>query len=576
MKWLFNRIPHSVYLFFVAGMIAQQVVHAATALPDTGSLPQINPQPALPTITSPDIQNKDTPQYPAAMPKSSGLKIQVDRIIFSGNRSVSEVELNALLQPFLHQSMDFKALQQLSERVTRHYRRQGYLLAEAYFPEQEISQNTLRMVVLEGYLASLKLDTTSRLDTAFLTKMANRKLAKNDAITESNLVNNLTLLNSLPAMRAVSTLSPGAQLGSSDVNIELQALPLLTGYAAMNTYGNRFTGRETLLAGFFLNNLAGRGDQLGLHLRNSNHERQQGAQLVYGLPIHASGTLLNLSAGYSQYRLGGDFASLGATGRSWSVSAFLDQPMLRSRKGNITARVGVSYQAISDDVSAFSLKNQRGINALEFGLFGDWRDTEWNGLNQLGFNMQMGEVDFKNALAQALDDTGAKTDGNFVKYNVFASRIQSLNPRYNLSLRVEYQGVNQNLDSAEKIAIGGINRWRQFAELPVSADRGLILGAELRRNMVAVEKLASFLQASKLSSVELSPYTFVDVGRGVINHHALSENEHVNAVHYGAGLDIKLTKSWQLDLAVSHQRSKIDGIDAKTETRAWGQIGTHF
>lgn len=574
MQFKSNSIKYLSHLAMMVSVIISTTALAAPALPDTGNLPRIETQPAPPSITSPNIEKKEDSNYPAALPETSDIKVNVEHIKFTGNKNVSDVELTTLLSAHLGQSLSIKELNQMTALVTRYYRQHGYMLAEAYLPEQDITQNTLVIAVVEGYLGELKMQTKGKLDEAFLKKMAARELANNDVIRESNLVKNITLINSLPGVKAVSELSPGAEVGYSDVEIEVQALPLLSGYVGANTYGNRFTGRETLFAGIFLNNLAGRGDRLGLNLKDSNGERQRSAQLGYIMPIHESGTILNLSAGYSDYRLGGEFSRLGAAGQSWYGSAFLDQPVLRSRQGNITSRFGLSHKDVSDDVSAFALKNHRGINAVEFGLFGDWRDSEWNGFNQIGLNLKFADVNFKNSLAKSLDATGAETAGNFVKYNIFGSRIQPLTATYNLILRAEYQGTNKNLDSSEKLAIGGVNRWREYGELPTSSDRGLIVGSELRRAMLPVAALASFL--SILKSTEASPYVFFDYGRGIINHSALSNDNHVNSVHYGAGVDLQFVKKWMLDLTLSQQRSKIEGVDSESETRAWGQIRTEF
>lgn len=558
----------------MASLLVSAISVAAPNLPDPANLPRIDTQPSPPVITSPNIEKKEDLKYPAALPDTSSIKVSVKSLKFSGNKNVSDEQLTMLLKAYLGQSLGIKELNQMTASVTRYYRQQGYMLAEAYLPEQDIAQDTLEIAVVEGYLGELRLQVKGNLDEAFLKKMASHDLANNDAIRELNLVKNITLINSLPGVKAVSELSPGAEVGYSDVEIEVQALPLLKGYIGANTYGNRFTGRETIFAGLFLNNLAGRGDRLGLNLKSSNGERQRNAQLGYIVPIHESGTILNLNAGYSDYRLGGEFSILDATGRSSYVSAFLDQAMLRSRQGNITSRFGLSYKDVSDDVLAFSLENHRSINAIELGLFGDWRDSEWNGFNQLGLNLKFAQVDFKNSLARSLDETGADTEGNFVKYNMFGSRIQPLGAAYNLILRAEYQGTNKNLDGTEKLAIGGINRWREFGELPVSSDRGLIVGAELRKIMSPVTGLASFLPV--LKSAELSPYVFFDYGRGVIDHNALSNDNHVKSAHYGAGVDMQFAKKWVLDLTLSHQKSQIEGVDSESETRAWGQIRTEF
>lgn len=555
-------------------LLLSLTIVAAPNLPDPANIPRLETQPSPPVVTSPTIEKKDNETYPRSLQSQSDIQVTIRSLIFIGNKNVSDEQLSSLLAEYLDKPIGIKELNQMTARVTRYYRQQGFMLAEAYLPEQDIAQNTLQVAVVEGYLGELKLQTKGKLDEEFLRKMAAHELANNAAIRESNLVRNITLINSLPGVRAISELAPGQEVGYSDVSIEVEAQPPVMGYVAANTYGNRFTGREVLNAGIYLNNLAGRGDRLGLNLETSNGERQRAVQLGYIIPITETGTILNLNAGYSDYRLGGEFSILGATGDSAYVSAFLDQPMLRARQGNITSRIGLSYKNVSDDVSAFALENQRSINALEMGLFGDWRDVSWNGFNQIGLNLKFGDVNFKNSLAKSLDATSAETAGNFVKYNVFGSRIQPLSPAFNLIMRAEFQGVSKNLDSSEKLAIGGINRWREFGELPTSSDRGLIVGAELRKTPVSLTELAKFLPI--FNSVEASPYVFLDYGRGVINHNALSNENHVRSSHVGAGMDMQFAKKWALDFTVSHQNSKIEGVDAERETRIWGQIQKEF
>jgi hemolysin activation/secretion protein len=547
---------------------------AATVLPDSANLPRPDTQPAPPVIISPDIENKTQEKYPAPMQDKSDIKVTINKLKFIGNKNISESDLTALLKDYLGKPLGISELNKMTAAVTHYYRQLGYMLAEAYLPEQDVTQDTLVIAVVEGYLGVIKLESKGNLDEGFLRKMATHNLAENEAITEANLVRNITIINSLPGIRASSELAPGQEVGYSDVSISAEAEPILGGYVVANTYGNRFTSREVLSAGVFLNNLAGRGDRLALNLKNSLHERQRGVQLSYILPVHESGTLLNLNAGYSDYRLKGEFSKLGATGDTSFASVFLDQPLLRARRANITSRAGLSYKDVSDEVSAFLLDNHRDIKAVELGLFSDWRDARFSGFNQLGLTLKFGDVDFKNNLAESLDNTGAETKGSFVKYNLLASRNQPLSQAFNLIARAEYQGTDKNLDGAEKLSIGGPNRWREFGDLPASADRGLLAGLELRKTPISLANLAGFLQM--FTSAEISPYVFYDYGRGNINHNALSNDSHVRSRQYGAGLDMQFAKRWTFDFAVSHEKTDVDGIDSEQETRAWGQVRADF
>ena len=549
-------------------------VWAAPNLPDSANLPRVDTQPAFPNTSNPVIEKKEELSYPAALPESAGVKVKVSHFKFTGNTNISNNQLLLLLNDYKDQSLGIKELNKMTVLITDYYRQQGFMLAQAYLPEQDITQDSLEIAIIEGYLGELKLKTSGQLDEAFLQRMASNGLESSAAIRESNLVRNVTLINSLPGLSASSQLTPGRDVGYSDVEINVDAKPRFSGFLTANNYGNRYTGREVLGASLFLNNLAGRGDRLNLNLKTSSGAGQRSAQVGYVVPVLDSGSMLNLSTGYLDYKLGGQFSSLGAKGDSYYVSALLDQPVLRSRLLNITSRYGVTYKDISDEVSSFNLDNHRGIGAIELGLFGDWRNTGFNGFNQLGLNLKLADVNFKNTLAKNLDSTGANTAGNFIKYNLFASHLQPITTDFNLRLMGEYQGTSKNLDSSEKLSVGGANRWREFADIPTSADRGLIVGAEVRRAMLPIAALAN--APTFLQTMEMSPYVFYDYSRGNINHNALTSDNHVRSSHYGIGVDAILAKKWILDLTASHQNSRIDGLASEAETRAWVQVQMEF
>ncbi len=541
---------------------------AALPLPDSANIPRPESLPP-PSVMPTDIKQRERPVYkPEAADKDVKLTIQV--FTFSGNHAVTSEQLSALLKDYTNHEIGLKELNEAAKVITDYYRKNGYFLAQAYLPAQDIHENAVEIAILEGSLGKLKLNGTEKLDAEFFKKMAEYRIKPGDSVTEDNLVGSVTILNSLPAMRATAQLAPGEAVGSTDAEITLQPLPRWSAYVAGNTYGNRFTGREVALAGVRLNNPAGMGDQLTLSLKSSRDEGERGVQLGYYTPIHASGTLLSLGYNYVDYKLGGAFKVLGASGDSQYFNAGLDQPIIRNAQYGLTARIGGAYKRVNDEVTAFALKNRRDVTDFDVGLFGDWYDSDGSASNQLGINLRTGRVDFKNAFAQSLDAAGTKTEGSFLKYNLVASRVQYFKSGVSIALRADYQGADSNLDSVEKMSIGGINRWRAYAELPSLADDGLMAGAEIRKKISANESLA------RLLLVNVSPYAFVDVGRGKINQNALSSDNHVKSFHYGMGVDFAFMRDWQLSVTVSHQNRDIDGASAENAPRFWGQLQKEF
>ena len=563
-----NQKSLTFLVILIGGFLSIPHAKGAPVLPDSANRPKTEPQPAFPLVSPPQVGQEKVQEFKPTMDESSAIKVTVSTFKFSGNSSFSNEQLSALLTSFLNRPLDIKELNQAANTITQFYRSHGFLLAQAYLPEQDISQGLLEISIIEGKLGELKLKFSPALDENFLKRLASNNLTPGSAIREDNLVKNVTILNSLPALRATAQLNPGEQVGTGNAEIDLQELPRWGAIVTANTYGNRFTGREVVNGLFYLNNLAGRGDRLNLSLTSSKDDGQRGLRLGYAIPVHDSGTLLSLDYNYADYKLGAEFEVLDATGKSYFLGALIDQPIVRAKQRNLTARFGISYKDVTDEVEAFVLETHRNIEAIDFGAYGDWRD-KLNGFNQLGINIRYGYVDFKNNRAEVDDAAGAETAGSFIKYNIFVSRIQPLSTNLNLTLRAEYQGADQNLDSSEKFSIGGINRWRAFAELPTSADRGLELGLELRGRIFGTRLAQLHIQG-------LSPYGFIDYGTGTLNQNALSSNNGVKSIHYGLGIDASIAKRWFTGLTISQQERRIDGNPREYETRTWGQIQKEF
>jgi hemolysin activation/secretion protein len=319
-----------------------------------------------------------------------------------------------------------------------------------------------------------------------------------------------------------------------------------------------------------VNNLLGIGDQFLMSLKRANDGGQRGTQLAYYTPVHASGTLLSLNYSYTDYELGGAFEALQAEGDSQYINIGLSQPLFRDSVKGISALFNITRQKINDEVGVVSLKNKRDVDSIDIGLLGDWTSKAQDAVYQLGANARFGDVDFQNAVAKTLDATGSKTEGHYAKLNLNATRVQYFDYGLSLNIYADYQLGNQNLDSAEKMTIGGINRWRGFAELPALADSGIMTGVELRKRITANQSLGTLLL------VGLTPYVFADFGRGKVNQDPAASDNHVESTHYGLGMDLAFKNNWFLNVTGSHQTRDYEGTGAENETRFWGKLQKDF
>lgn len=555
-----------VGLLFVAP--ASQLYAGPAGIPQTGDIPRAEPPKVLPSVKPAEIKQREKPAY---QPKQSdvALNIRIKTFTFSGNVSLSSETLNNLLSDFIDREIGINDLNQASKRITNFYRKQGYFLAQAYLPTQDITGDSVQIAVIEGSLGQLNVVADDVLDQSYLQSAGGYQLNKGGTVSEHNLVRNVTILNALPGLDATAQLNPSETVGSTDVEISIEPLPTFEGYLGANTYGNPFTKREVLIAGASWHNPAGRGDRVSLNLKRSRNNGQRGLDLGYIVPIHASGTLLNLRYNYIDYQLGGTFKALGAQGDSQYVDIGIDQPIIRDATKGITLSVASSFKEVNDELKTTGLENRRNLVSLDMGLVADWLNAKGNVSYQLGTNVRTGRVIFKDELAKIIDETGADTAGGFVKYSLSANRIQYFADGLSWALRANYQRAGKNLDTVEKMSIGGINSWRQFAELPSLADSGFVIGTDIRKQIAASEGLAKWL-------VNITPYTFIDVGRGKLNQQALSADNHVKSIHAGIGFDANLKNDWLFSVTASHQNRDFTGVDAENELRFWGQLIKFF
>jgi hemolysin activation/secretion protein len=235
----FKMTKINVAILSALSLIGSLQVYAGAPTPDV-NIPRAAPAP-LPTVKPADVKQDTKPAYQPSTEQD--LKVTVENFVFIGNASVTSEQLNALLTEFRSREIGLSELNQAVTIVTNFYREQGYFLAQAYLPEQDIQGNTVEIAVLEGKVGAVSLGSADGLNKDFLTKMAGYNLLAGDSVTDKNLVRNVSILNSLPGISASTQLSPSEEVGSTNVNVEFQALPTFQGWLAGDTYGNRFTGR---------------------------------------------------------------------------------------------------------------------------------------------------------------------------------------------------------------------------------------------------------------------------------------------------------------------------------------------
>jgi hemolysin activation/secretion protein len=217
----------------------------AQAPPDAGRIQQEIERSRIPAPAprAPAAPLVEEPVRPAlAAPASARFLVKGFRITRA--TAFPEAELAALLAQFTGRELSLADLQRAADVLTRHYRDRGYFVARAYVPAQEIRDGIVEITVLEGRIDRISVRPTSdtRLAEGLVESTLRGALGADGLIREAELERGLLLLNDLPGVEARATLAPGRSLGVSDVTVELNEGPLVTGNVDFDTYGNKFSG----------------------------------------------------------------------------------------------------------------------------------------------------------------------------------------------------------------------------------------------------------------------------------------------------------------------------------------------
>lgn len=313
-----------------AGNILTNPALAAVA-PDAGQTQQsLDQKPLqLPERQSIDI---NLPDSPGDQEQSAGPSLQVTGFVLEGNSAIPNEQLLTLLDDLNNRTLTLGDLQGAANRITRFYRERGYPLARAYLPAQEIHGGMVRIAVLEGRYGQVQINDKAGLGGSALAPLA--ALQAGDAVQARPLERSLLLLQDTPGVEVKSTLRPGTSTGSTDLLVNIERAPLLSGSIDADNYGNRFTGQYRLGGTLNINSPLGLGDRLTLRAMGSDEEQNYG-RIAYQLPVGPWSTQLGVAYSDMDYELAKDFEDLDAHGNARIASVFALQPLMRSRDFNL-------------------------------------------------------------------------------------------------------------------------------------------------------------------------------------------------------------------------------------------------
>ena len=163
--------------------------------------------------------------------------------------------------------LGIEGLNTLLEQVTLAYVDAGYIAARAYLPEQDLSDGSLTIAVIEGRVSEVVLrengdPAMSRATTAFPNTVGR-------PVELRRLEQGLAQINRLPSSNATSQISPGAEVGDSIIDVNVAQTRPWRANVTVDNRGASSTGENNFGLTFGYDDLLGLNDQWILSYQRS-------------------------------------------------------------------------------------------------------------------------------------------------------------------------------------------------------------------------------------------------------------------------------------------------------------------
>lgn len=399
-------------------------------------------------IKAPAVKNPSAP--------AQDIRVQVSQFTFTGNTALTTAQLEAIVSEYSGKALNFGELQQVIDAIETAYHNAGYFLAQATLPPQQIKNGTINIVITEGKIGKIRLEGDSRIAPDRLYDYMD-KLSKDKPLTESELERQALLISDLIGGRVNVDLQAGDDAGTTDIVLSQKSDPFFSGRADVDNHGLPATGEYRVGLVGNLNSPLKRGDLLSANLITTDTGNLNAYGIRYDTPVGVNGWHVNISKTLAHYSLGDDFRNLDARGKAdaWRIGA--SYPLVRSRNKNIWLRFEADRTKLNNEIGIAGLDLDSRIRGFTFNPSADWRDDiQGGGSNYIDLQLRKGHLSLDDQ-GKTLDapPAGLNTEGSFTKAIIGMQRMQSL--AYNVALQMQWrhQFTNENLDSAEKMTVGG-------------------------------------------------------------------------------------------------------------------------
>lgn len=403
------------------------------------------------------------------------VRIKVERLTTTGNKSIPEADLLDVARApggVVGREMTLAELKQAANRITQHYRTEGYGLAWAYIPVQDIKNGVVEIAVVEGRVDKILVSGNSYYSAEFIIDHVDR-LQKQSTLSLDSLERGLMTLNSYPGLAIRSTLRQGDSPGTTDLYLTAEDKFPISFSMDYDNYGPRSTGENRVGATLTAFNLFDEGHWVSLRgVTSINHARGEttNGRLDYVIPFK-DGTKINAYASLYDYKAKGPIKIIEPAGSGQVFGVNLSHPIILNHEMSLTTQLAFEYKTLTQEL--LGQKNAKDqIRLIDLGLTWEYTD-ELDGRWVISGDYRQGLGSFLGGLKENdIDASRLGADNSFTKFNLSLFRLQRIASWFSIIGKGQFQYSFTELLVSEQFALGGQDSVRGYAPFEFMGDRG--------------------------------------------------------------------------------------------------------
>lgn len=421
-------------------------------------------------------------------------QITLKSITFKGVTILGDMELKGLVEPFINTPMTYEQMLEIGMVVESYYRSNNYL-ARAILPPQDLTDGVLTVDVIESVFSKVEVEQELAdlpNTQAHVAAIIESQQKIGEPLNAKSLDRALALANDVPGISAQGSLRQGREAGETELLLKLYQGRTRQAELSMDNAGSRSTGFMRVMASmtwFNPNDMADLLNVVAVHTKGSDY-----ARLAYSIPVGVDGWRMGMNLSALKYEVVvGEEGILGAVGHSLTKGMEWLYPLIRRDDVSATVSLTADIKNFKNISAQSQLISDYDTKVVAAQVSGFMRDINpGGGTGTYSVQLSHGNVNLQGSPSLQTDQTGVKTAGAFNKLRVAGTWLQPITTETSAFISYTGQVADKNLDSSEKMQLGGMNGVRAYPTGEGSGVDGQLIQLELRHNLGSGINLAGF------------------------------------------------------------------------------------